>query len=224
MKIAFIDDDVTDRTIMKTIVENYQEIIPYIYQSASDYFKAEKKVDALFLDIEMPDTNGLDVAVKIREENQEVPIIFISWHQKYEHQSFLVHPFSFIDKNNFKEELVGCINDLLKDFHRKNDDFILSNREHIPAKHILYMERQGHYTHIHMDDMVKSVKDYPLQNILDQQIYGFYLINKSVIINFYQVAKLCGKEEFIMKDGSHIEISRRKQKMIKEAYIKFKMR
>ena len=52
----------------------------------------------MFLDIEMPDTNGLDVAVKIREENQEVPIIFISWHQKYEHQSFLVHPFSFIDK------------------------------------------------------------------------------------------------------------------------------
>ena len=29
MKVAFIDDDVTDRTIMKTIVENYQEIIPY---------------------------------------------------------------------------------------------------------------------------------------------------------------------------------------------------
>lgn len=53
----------------------------------------------MFLDIEMPDTNGLDVAVKIREENQEVPIIFISWHQKYEHQSFLVHPFSFILKS-----------------------------------------------------------------------------------------------------------------------------
>ena len=88
----------------------------------------------MFLDIEMPDTNGLDVAVKIREENQEVPIIFISWHQKYEHQSFLVHPFSFIDKNNFKEELESCLNDLLKDFHRKNDDFILSNREHISSK------------------------------------------------------------------------------------------
>ena len=108
-------------------------------------------MDALFLDIEMPDTNGLDVAVKIREENQEVPIVFISRHQKYEHQSFLVHPFSFIDKNNFKEELESCLNDLLKDFHRKNDDFILYNRVHIPAKHILYMERQGHYTHIHMD-------------------------------------------------------------------------
>lgn len=224
MRIAFIDDDANDRALIESIVENKEEITSYIYASVKEYRQDGKTVDALMLDIEMPDENGLDIARKLREADQQLPIVFLSWHQKYEHRSFLVHPFCFIDKHHFVEEMESCLNDLLKDHHRKNDVLILPNQERIFTKHVFYVERQGHYTHIHMNDITRSMKDCPLQNIIDQQIFGFHHINKSVIVNFYHVAQLCGKDEVVMRDGEHFEISRRKQTAIKEAYIRFKMR
>ena len=56
--------------------------------------------DILFLDIDMPEISGLEVAKKIRERESDIILIFISAHEQYVFESIDYNPFKYIRKTN----------------------------------------------------------------------------------------------------------------------------
>lgn len=99
MNIAICDDNVNFVNWLEEIVLHAPhevdifldggELLSYIDKSRSSY-------DTIFLDIEMNGLNGIETAKKIRKNNQNVLIIFVTEYQEYVYDVFEVLPFRFL--------------------------------------------------------------------------------------------------------------------------------
>ncbi len=225
MKIMFIEDTKEDMELIKNIVEKFHEITPLYFSSAAEFYKSEEAADAVILDIDIPDENGLMIAKKLREHGYDEPIVFVSWHQEYEHESFNVNPFCFVRKEFLDFELTQCIENLLKEYLRKKQKFIYEDEKgsaQISANQILYIERIGNYLNVYLKTRaIVKIRNMSLKKVLEQDIFGFCQINKSSIVNFYYVKQFNEMSEIIMNDGAIFDISKRKEKATYDAYINF---
>jgi Response regulator containing CheY-like receiver and SARP domains len=70
---------------------------------------AELKPDAVFLDIDMPGTNGLELALKIQELHAGVAIIFVTAYSQYALEAFKAYPLDYILKPVSENRLARTI-------------------------------------------------------------------------------------------------------------------
>lgn len=81
MKIIIVDDEINAiHDFLNQIIEQNNIDYKFFYDNPSlilSYVK-ENEVDAAFLDINMPNINGLDLAKKIIEINNDIKIVFIT--------------------------------------------------------------------------------------------------------------------------------------------------
>lgn len=92
INIAICDDeqkslDTIEEKLYKASEKLNIKIETYIYNDGNkvlDLIYNEKEdFDILFLDIDMPNISGLEVARKLREKKTDVILIFISAHEQY---------------------------------------------------------------------------------------------------------------------------------------------
>ena len=102
LKIAICDDDLQVTSVYKRIIESYsiQNNIDFeidLLSSGKDLIKKYSEgvsYNALFLDIELSNENGIEIAEKIKSTyDRNVFIVFISNYPKYMMESFSVHPY-----------------------------------------------------------------------------------------------------------------------------------
>ena len=99
MKAAICDDTVEDAEFMEKHIKEYfmKKSIPYecnVYQSSKAlWYEIEdgQAFDLLFLDIEMQELNGFELAAKIQETAPDILIIFVSAYESYVYKSFVLH-------------------------------------------------------------------------------------------------------------------------------------
>lgn len=228
MKIIIIEDTKEDMKLIKNIVEKFHEITPLYFSSAAEFYASQEEADAVILDIDIPDENGLLIAKKLRDHGYDEPIVFVSWHQEYEHESFNVHPFCFVRKEFLDFELITCLKELIIDFNRRNGKLLYNYENksfYFYSCDILYIEREKNGVIIHFtDNSEKKVRGLSLQMVLNQNIYGFHQINKSMIINFYHVIRYSTEDTIILKNDIALEVSRNRRKSLMSAYRDFRIR
>ena len=61
--------------------------------------------DILFLDIDMPGISGMDIAGKLNGERGVPLLVFVTSHDELVYESFQYHPFAFIRKGYFDQEI-----------------------------------------------------------------------------------------------------------------------
>ncbi len=72
MKIAVCDDDKATREhIISLIKEQIQDAEIVTFGSGEEMLKAQEDFDISFLDVEMKELSGMDVAKQIRQEQEE---------------------------------------------------------------------------------------------------------------------------------------------------------
>jgi twitching motility two-component system response regulator PilH len=80
-KILLVDDSLTDRTLLRKILEsrNYQILEVEQSEFVVELVRKEKP-DVILLDIVMPGVNGYEICrhLKRSEDTQSIPIVFIS--------------------------------------------------------------------------------------------------------------------------------------------------
>lgn len=100
LRIAIVDDLPQDaeRLQQALTAEGQTNIIRYESGDALLSAISPEQLDALFLDICMEGTNGIDTARKLREQAPTLPIVFVTSSKEYVWQSFPVHPFDYLLK------------------------------------------------------------------------------------------------------------------------------
>lgn len=83
MKILICDDEYTNLEILKKYITEYTAahcIKADIYATASskDVFESSTSYDLAFLDIQMPDIDGISVAKELKNRNQKIVIFFVT--------------------------------------------------------------------------------------------------------------------------------------------------
>ena len=82
--------------------------------------------DLYILNIEMPKLDGITLALQIRRHQKNPVIIFVSAREEYVFDSFKAHPYSFVRKDHFHEDLSSTLKAFMLEYHKREDSFLFS--------------------------------------------------------------------------------------------------
>ena len=153
--------------------------------------------DIYFLDIDLPHLNGMDLAKKIREKDEDVIIIFCSNLAQFALKGYEVSAFDYIVKpfayNNIEHRLERAIN---ADTNREKEKIVIkiapSENVIIECDSIMYIEKERNYLVFHTTKqdywMRGSLQEY--EKILPKGLFSYS--TKGVYINLAFVEKTTG--------------------------------
>ena len=111
LKIALLDDDKTALLISKGAIESFfAEKNILISLDAFDNPKTflmnakDENYRLVFLDIDMPEINGLDVGKEIKKFSTHTDIIYLSQREDLVFDTLQLHPFGFIRKSKIIQD------------------------------------------------------------------------------------------------------------------------
>lgn len=100
MRIVIIDDEIHAINELKYFLKEYEVNIVNTYQDAWDALENIKNdlPEIVFIDIDMPTMNGIELAIHIQTILQNILIIFVTAHSRYAIDAYKVHPIDYILK------------------------------------------------------------------------------------------------------------------------------
>ena len=118
-QIAICDDSSIDREILQKKIYKTEKYVGlfriYEYASGTDLLKAMESINfsLVFLDIQMNGMDGEETAVKIREINNRVVLVFITGYAEPTPRTFHVQAYRYIKKNMLESQVCKEIEDSL---------------------------------------------------------------------------------------------------------------
>lgn len=182
--------------------------------------KSQKTYNIAFLDIEVGNISGLDIAKSLKNKNKNVIIFFITAYEKYIDDAMNLFALRFIKKpiDNARlysglDKAISLINEDEISFYLKDSGTIIN----VMAKEIMYIEIGDHKTIV-----VTENKSYYSKEKLDyweQKLTNicFCRPHKSFIINMEYIDKY-QRNEVTLKKGKIIPIAYRKQKEFRKTF------
>jgi DNA-binding LytR/AlgR family response regulator len=230
MNIAICDDEKASR---ETVEEYLQPFIKAgnnlsIAQFASgEALLAQLEKGAafhlIFLDVEMAKLSGVETAKRIREIDQNVLFIFITAHQKYVPDAFVVGAFQFLTKplqgDFFKREFERALQTYQKAIHH----YIITCKEQtviLTVRDILYIETYDrHLRACTQENKYEFAGNIGIEeNILLE--YNFVRCHKGYLVNMRHISAI-SKNDFVLSNGTIIPISKHKKNEVLNRFNRF---
>lgn len=120
-----------------------------------NYFEDGNEADVLFLDIVMPEMNGITLAKKIRAMGYDSFIIFLSSLNDYAAQSYEVKAFSYLLKPPVKSDIQAILKKIEKALTGvKRSGIKLAHKNggrFVSFKDLVYVEVRDHYLYFNLN-------------------------------------------------------------------------
>ena len=233
IKFLLCDDNAYTLNITSNMLESifmkYNFEATIIYKATSDtelltYIKSYP-VDVFILDINLRSKlTGIDIAKKIRENNKNSYIIFITGHGEYNELAFKCKTFDFLRKPITKSILEETILRLFDDITgiTINKKYIRVDNKHtlIDENEIRYIERDGMKVILHTN--FENIEIYSsFKKLLEQLPNNFVRCHKSYIVNINNITKIKPSSNLIyFKDNSNCDIGPKyKENFLKEVNL-----
>lgn len=237
MKIAICDDEQFIRESIKSIIEKIDGKNEFfLYKSADELLNDNfLDFDIIFLDIGLPETDGINAAKRIRtkqlKENMSILrsrplIVFITGLYGHIKEAFDIHAFGYIEKPINGHELLCICQEALRELDlskslRENKMLIKTGGETVNIKtdNIIYIESSGRKNIIHLKN--ESVEYYgSISELESRLIFGFFRIHKGYLINLKYIEKY-DRTQVIMAGGASLLISKYRYRDFVTAYMNF---
>lgn len=214
-RIAICDDDIKMRRfLLKAVSESGMDCQAEEFAGGADLLRNYREYDILFLDIDMPGGNGIEVAERIRRTDRKVKIIYVTGYQDYMSRSFAVHPFAFLIKPVKKEEIIRQMKEALLYSVEEVRGIPLRVRttegiEEFVISELFYLEYQSRklrFVLAHREYLVRGKITEYLRRL---EPYGFAAPHKSFIVNLYHVKAIQGYD-IVMMNGDRIPLSQKR--------------
>ena len=184
--------------------------------------------DVIFLDIDMPNISGFDLALEITKRNPKVLIIFVSAYDNFVYQSFAYSPFRFLRKLHLAEELPAAFYKAVEKCISDTQGLSFSTGEGnvtLRPSDIMYFENEKNYYLIRCENGA-TYKCRGTFRSLDQILADrrFIKIHSGYIVNMEHIAESLGGADVRMKNGAVLSISQAHRREFKESYMQFTRR
>lgn len=224
LQIAICDDEpILCEELKKIILDLFPEYRIDIFYSGRELLELPKVYDIIFLDIEMPEEDGMEIAKNLRMQNYKSYIIFLTSHTEYMPEAFKVKAFRFLQKpiniDNLNEALADAQKELANRKKIVFDNFGIEML--VDVQDILYIRADGKSTVLHLENQQietgKSLK-YWTQKFED---YDFCQIHKSYVVSMGHVRQVLPEGVMLKETGEIIPLSRRRYSMVKDAFYQY---
>ena len=178
--------------------------------------------DAIFLDIQMEQPDGMETARLLRQRGDRSLLVFVTVLKEYVFDSFQVEAFDYLlkplDRVRFRQTMDRLLRSLE---HRTIKDIVIQRGtgcEVIRLSDIVYCEVLGRKIYLHKSD--GTVSDYydKLED-LEQRVDGrFFKCHRSYLVNLDYV-RGCQDGQVLLFQGERIPASRLRERELTQALL-----
>lgn len=186
-----------------------------------------RSFDIAFLDIDMGELNGIDLARRIRQEHSDLILIFVTNYVEYSLDGYEVQAFRYLLKSELDEKLPDYFHQAMKACGKARNVVHFSyqrNDVDILPSHILYIETCQRHLLLHLIHEPNETRPIngAISNLADQ-LYslGFLQVHQSYLVNMRYIQKMMSTGIW-MKNGEQLPISARNYQDLKQKYLTWK--
>ena len=169
MYIAIVDDEEKEQQIIIKYIREWaearRESVEFsCFQSSESFlfsWEDNKDYQLLALDIEMGEMNGIELAKRVREEDEQMPVMFITGYDEYMQYGYDVSALHYLIKPVNKERLFTALDKLRQPKTPDIKTLIINEGDkvrRIMVNSILYVEAAGHGSIMHTTDATLKLK------------------------------------------------------------------
>lgn len=195
-----------------------------LFNSGNELIEKVPELDIVFLDINMPDMDGIETGEYLQKIKKDIKIIMATSMVERFKESFKINAFRFITKPFEKEEIEESLNAVLNlrigleviELYEKRLLYRIQQRD------IQYIVSNDSYVEFIVGNRVlrKETSINELENVMNPDL--FYRVHRKYMINMLWIQKLYEKKLKI--NDTEIPISRRSKKDFEQAYMHFDIR
>ena len=226
MHIGICDDELHVLQILKRMVEDYCETYAvraeiHLFASGAELLALAEDLDLLFLDIEMPEIDGIAAGKLLRKKNQHCKIVMVTCREDRMKEAFYLEAYRFISKPIH----AGEVEEAMRDYeqatagHQMIQLWEMRQPVTVKQREIVYVQTFDSYTEFVVGNhLLRSEASLSaLEKELDPRL--FVRVNKKYIVNlsyvgWYDKGKLPIHENIMT-------VSRRKKSEFEKRYREF---
>ncbi len=186
-----------------------------------------KNISLIFLDIDMPNFSGIQLAKYINDMNLDIDFIFVSNREDLVFESLKTRPFGFVRKSAFLSDITPVIDTYIKTkFHNEDAGIVVktkNGKESVALNDITYIEAIGKSQYIHLkSDAERTLELHSSLSILEKTLKdrNFVRASKGFIVSLRYV-KAVNSDEVLLTTGEKITISKVYSHDVRMAYMDY---
>ncbi len=242
LSVVVIDDELCSLNLLVHLLNNFTSVQLKVVGKASNLTDGLELIrntnpDLVFLDIEMPDGNGMDIFN--HQIVQKIKIVLVTGHENYAIDAinkpvagYLLKPVDFIDLQNVIKKVDKMISQEQQRLELEDRMNALCTAE-VPGKNLIFdvesgfmMENTKNIEYCTADQSYSTIftnakRDFVVSKSL-KELEGylpknqFYRTHKSYLVNIFYIRKFVRSSEsyVLLKSGTKIPVSVRKTSVI----------
>lgn len=233
INVLLCDDDKYFLQKMSDIIDS-QPVPPgtsiYITKSSHSVEITDRQLlqyQIMFLDIDMDERSGMDIAHRVRELHLDTVIIFVTNYPEFSLEGYEVRAFRYLLKQELEQKLHIYFRDALAELPREDKVLHFSaNAEsfRVAYKDILYLESNQRVIYLYTlsptqtpDHFYGKMEDLAVE--LEKE--GFLRIQKSYLVNMAYIKKF-NYDRVILSNGKELSVSQKRYAQMKIQYLSWK--
>lgn len=223
-RIAICDDEQNQIEYITSIVASWSaheghgcEIRTFASAEAFLFeYEEDKAYDILLLDVEMKNINGIELAKRIRKDNNRAEIIFITSHFEFVGEGYEVDALHYLIKPISAEKLTQVLTKAAEKISVEPPSVVIScegETVKLYEADIRYVESFLHYIVIHTKDKEYKIKENI--SVFENRVSDdFYRVHRSYLVSLKYITRISrtsvniGNTELPLSRGKYDDINR----------------
>jgi two-component system LytT family response regulator len=235
IRTLIVDDEAASIAFIKTLIESLAKDLEVVGTATNGYEAIqqimEQKPQLVFLDVDMPGMNGLEVLKKIPQRDFEV--IFITGYSEFALQAIKLRAADYLLKSIEPGDFIMAVAHAREQIRLRQQQRQEGAEADIPMvrfptkngfiyvdrNEIEYADGMGSYSNIHKANGERITVIRSIGQLKEKLTTGnFFRCHNSHLINLDFVTEFLRKDAYyvVMKSGAQVEVSRRNKDQLLE--------
>ncbi len=225
MRILIVDDEVATALFLESIIKEVPGVVTDIVTSGKEALKKASinKPQAIFLDIDMPEMNGIELANILAEKYEDLSFVFATAHPDYALEAFRLYSVDYIIKPFDQERIKKTVRKLITNKSEELAEISLTIKTKdrqifLKPSNILYVETCSNGNIIKTLNKMYVTKENmgSLEKRLQQ--YNFFRCHRSYLVNLQYIREIfpSGRTfEILLDREEKIPLSRKQETLLR---------
>lgn len=232
IRVAICEDEKINIVMLQKLLLEYGkdrkiEFDMSYYRSGKRLVESSKEYHIAFLDVDMPDMNGIETGKYLWKTNKKCKIIYITNFKNYrEIAQNQIHSFAYLNKPVKKDLLFQQMDDLISNI------VIVPEKEFIrfttieqgviekAPEEVLYFEYNNRKITMYCQNGVYQVKENIGQMAERMEKYDFAMPHQSFLVNLSYVSKI-QKYEISLANGVVIPLAQKRSPLFRKMFMEY---
>lgn len=214
LQIAVCDDEEVICDYIEFLISGYALKNGFIfnikkYTSGIDLVSSNECFDIVFLDVGMPEMNGIEVGKNLREKSRALKIIYVSAYSEYAIESYEVKASFYLIKPINKEKFFDILEEVIKSFDLAGSKIMVNLRKFaIHVNEVIYIKgSKNHRIILHTKSGEVNIRGELKDFVEEFEGCGFVNPRRGIWVNHAYIEEK-DEENVYLAEGKIIKMSK----------------